>query len=61
MIYKTSDRALPDLYEASIAELQDGLVEGNFSSVQLVKVSCCFSRCLIQPLLGYCRPTCAES
>lgn len=37
MIYKTSDRALPDLYEASIAELQDGLVEGNFSSVQLVK------------------------
>lgn len=51
MICKSSGRALPDLYEASIAELQDGLVEGNFSSVQLVKVSCCFSRCLIQPLL----------
>ncbi|KAG1888408.1 amidase signature domain-containing protein, partial [Suillus subluteus] len=29
--------ALPDLYEASIAELQDGLVEGCFSSVQLVE------------------------
>ncbi|KAG1819202.1 amidase signature domain-containing protein [Suillus subaureus] len=29
--------ALPDLYEASIAELQDGLVQGLFSSVQLVK------------------------
>ncbi|KAG1888411.1 amidase signature enzyme [Suillus subluteus] len=28
---------LPDLYEASIAELQDGLVQGLFSSVQLVK------------------------
>ncbi|KAG1718649.1 amidase signature domain-containing protein [Suillus lakei] len=36
MICKTSSRALPDLYEASIAELQDGLVEGHFS-VQLVK------------------------
>lgn len=37
MICKTSSHALPDLYEASIAELQDGLVEGSFSSVQLVK------------------------
>ncbi|KAG0699099.1 amidase signature domain-containing protein [Suillus ampliporus] len=32
-----SSGALPDLYEASIAELQDGLVNGRFSSVQLVK------------------------
>ena len=30
---------LPDLYEASIAELQDGLSAGLFSSVDLVKVS----------------------
>jgi amidase len=51
MIFKTSGRALPDLYEASIIELQQGLVEGYFSSVQLVKVSCCFSGCIIQPLL----------
>ncbi|KAG2134786.1 amidase signature domain-containing protein [Suillus clintonianus] len=29
--------SLPDLYEASIAELQHGLVEGHFNSVQLVK------------------------
>ncbi|KAG2366491.1 amidase signature domain-containing protein [Suillus spraguei] len=28
---------VPDLYEASIAELQDGLAQGLFSSVQLVK------------------------
>jgi amidase len=51
MICKTSSHALPDLYEASIAELQDGLVEGSFSSVQLVKVSSCFGGCLTQPLL----------
>ncbi|KAG0699098.1 amidase signature domain-containing protein [Suillus ampliporus] len=37
MTSKTSSGALPDLYEASIAELQDGLVKGRFSSVQLVK------------------------
>lgn len=30
---------LPDLYEASIAELQDGLQKGLFTSVDLVKVS----------------------
>lgn len=30
---------LPDLYESSIAELQDGLENGYFSSVDLVKVS----------------------
>ena len=29
---------LPDLYEASIAELQDGLENGHFTSVDLVKV-----------------------
>jgi hypothetical protein len=32
--------ALPDLYEASIAELQDGLANGYYSSVDLVKVLC---------------------
>lgn len=29
---------LPDLYEASIVELQDGLEHGHFTSVDLVKV-----------------------
>ena len=29
----------PDLYEASIAELQDGLERGHFTSVDLVNVS----------------------
>jgi hypothetical protein len=29
---------LPDLYEASISELQDGLEHGHFTSVDLVKV-----------------------
>ncbi|KIJ40486.1 hypothetical protein M422DRAFT_68550 [Sphaerobolus stellatus SS14] len=33
----TSLQDLPDLYEASIAELQTGLEAGNFSSVDLVK------------------------
>jgi amidase len=51
MICKTSSHALPDLYEASIAELQDGLVKGSFSSVQLVKVSSSFGGCLTKPLL----------
>ncbi|KAG0703594.1 amidase signature domain-containing protein [Suillus ampliporus] len=37
MSFKASSGALPDLYEASIAELQDGLVKGHFSSVQLVQ------------------------
>lgn len=31
--------AFPDLYEASIAELQDGLEKGHFTSVDLVKVT----------------------
>ena len=30
---------LPDLYEASVVKLQDGLERGDFSSVDLVKVS----------------------
>lgn len=30
--------ALPDLYEASVPELQEGLNAGHFSSVDLVKV-----------------------
>lgn len=29
---------LPDLYEASIAELQEGMDKGHFTSVDLVKV-----------------------
>jgi hypothetical protein len=33
--------ALPDLYEASIAELQDGLANVYYSSVDLVKVLIC--------------------
>ena len=35
----TAEITFPDLYEASIAELQDGLAKGHFSSVDLVKVS----------------------
>lgn len=31
-------RIFPDLYEASVIELQDGLKRGHFSSVDLVKV-----------------------
>ncbi|OCH91174.1 amidase signature enzyme [Obba rivulosa] len=34
---QTENPDLPDLYEASIAELQDGLTEGLFTSVDLVK------------------------
>ncbi|KAG1903688.1 amidase signature domain-containing protein [Suillus fuscotomentosus] len=37
MTFKASGVALPDLYEASIVELQDGLVKRHFTSVQLVK------------------------
>ncbi|KAG2754314.1 amidase signature enzyme [Suillus brevipes Sb2] len=37
MTSNASSSALPDLYEASIAGLQDGLAQGLFSSVQLVK------------------------
>lgn len=35
----SSNTNLPDLYEASITELQDGLDKGAFTSVDLVKVS----------------------
>ena len=34
---------LPDLYEASITELQDGLEHGHFTSVDLVKVLHCLA------------------
>ncbi|OCB88695.1 amidase signature enzyme [Sanghuangporus baumii] len=34
----TSNQKFPDLYEASVLELQDGLNRGDFSSVDLVKV-----------------------
>jgi hypothetical protein len=34
---------LPDLYEASITELQDGLEHGHFTSVDLVKVPHCLA------------------
>ena len=34
----SSSVTFPDLYEASIAELQAGLTEGHFTSVDLVKV-----------------------
>ncbi|KAG2076360.1 amidase signature enzyme [Suillus decipiens] len=37
MTFKVFSVALPDLYEASIVELQDGLVKGYFTSVQLVQ------------------------
>lgn len=30
--------SFPDLYEATIAELQEGMVRGHFSSVDLVRV-----------------------
>jgi hypothetical protein len=33
------DASFPDLYEASIAELQSGLEKGRFTSEDLVKVS----------------------
>ena len=41
VLSKTVERAtqFPDLYEASVVELQDGLERGDFSSVDLVKVS----------------------
>ena len=35
----TRSTIFPDLYEASISELQDGLEKGQFTSVDLVKVS----------------------
>lgn len=33
----------PDLYEATISELQDGLESGRFKSIHLVKVRRCLS------------------
>ena len=41
VLSKAVERAtqFPDLYEASVIELQDGLERGDFSSVDLVKVS----------------------
>jgi hypothetical protein len=40
LIFASHDCAgFPDLYEASITQLQLGLTEGNFTSVELVKVS----------------------
>jgi amidase len=33
----------PDLFEASVVELQAGLEAGNFTSVDLIKVCSCFS------------------
>jgi hypothetical protein len=61
MTSNASSGVLPDLYEASIAELQDGLVQGLFSSVQLVKVSYFMGTYLIQALLlSDGRPTLAE-
>ena len=41
---KSSSVTFPDLYEASIAELQAGLEKGHFTSVDLVKVSDLFVR-----------------
>lgn len=37
----TDTNKLPDLYEASIEELQEGLEKGRFTSVDLVKVRMC--------------------
>ncbi len=37
--YNATAQSLPDLYEASITELQGGLQNGNFNSVDLVRVS----------------------
>ena len=56
----SSDYLLPDLYEASISELQYGLEEGHFKSVDLVKV-----RILIDHSFGHVdkprtRPTSQE-
>ena len=38
---KVNDKLYPDLYEASVLELQAGLEAGDFSSVDLVKVPGC--------------------
>ena len=40
--------SLPDLYEASIAELQEGLEKGQFTSVDLVKVGQHILSCSVQ-------------
>jgi amidase len=38
MARASQSKDLPDLYEVSMAELQHGLEEGHFTSVDLVKV-----------------------
>jgi amidase len=38
MAQASNSQDFPDLYEASIAELQEGLKQGQFTSVDLVKV-----------------------
>jgi hypothetical protein len=61
MTFKASSVTLPDLYEASIAELQDGLVKGHFTSVQLVKVDSCSSGTYLMQYLISHRLTLTES
>lgn len=46
---------LPDLYEASIAELQDGLEHGHFTSVDIVKVHPCPTISIERSHLAYHR------
>jgi amidase len=47
----------PDLYEATLAELQEGMEKGHFTSVDLVKVSLLVSS-LASVVLSYAhRPT----
>lgn len=47
----------PDLYEATIAELQEGMAFGFFSSVDLVKVSLSIRLILVQNYETFFRPT----
>ena len=54
----------PDLYEASITELQDGLQKGLFTSVDLVKVGTATPQgtdTALTPRLSDCRHTSQES
>lgn len=44
---KVPEVQFPDLYEASILELQQGLDAGHFSSVDLVKVRATYISCHI--------------
>jgi len=41
---QATDSKFPDLYEASLVELQDGLESGLFTSVDLIKVSVVIDR-----------------